>query len=100
MWVPMVASMGMFPYEEKKLGVSLPDILFHICKSGQFYPNPTWLIPLISVGMDAKRVVAIWKTMMNPHEITMDNISNVFFATVMGVYNMRYFKAQEIVLDH
>ena len=30
----------------------------------------------------------------------MENVSNVFFANMMGVYNMRYFKVQEIVLDH
>ena len=33
---------------EKYLGVSLLDTLFYMCKSGQFYPNSTWVIPLRS----------------------------------------------------
>ena len=30
----------------KHLGVTLLGILFHMCKSGQFYPNPTLIIPM------------------------------------------------------
>lgn len=33
---------------KKQLGLTLPDILFHMCKSGQFYSNSTWVIPMTS----------------------------------------------------
>lgn len=38
--------------------------------------------------------------MMNPHDTKMEDISNVFFAMTRGVANMRYFKAQQITLNH
>lgn len=91
--------MGTFPYE-KHLGVSLPGTLFHMCKSGQFYPNLTWVIALRSAGIDAKWVVSLWKPTMNPHDIVMEDISSVFFDTIMRLSNMKYLKAQEIILNH
>lgn len=53
-------------YMKTHLGVSLPGTLFHMCKSGQFHPNPTWVVPLRSVGMDVERATSIRKIMMNP----------------------------------
>lgn len=50
--------------------------------------------------MDVRRVVSIWKTMMSPRGIVMEDISSVFFHTMYGVSNMRYFKSQELVLQH
>ena len=44
--------------------------LFHVYKSGQFYPNPTWVIPLGSMRMNAqgvdfpnhvKTIVSVWR---------------------------------------
>jgi hypothetical protein len=52
-----------------------------------------------SIGMDVRRVALIWKIMMNPHDIKIKNISNVFFDTVLRVSNMRYFKSQELSHD-
>lgn len=63
---------------KKHLVVTLIATLYHICKSGQFYLNPTWVIPLRSMGMDIKRVVSIWKIITTPHDIDMEHISNVF----------------------
>jgi hypothetical protein len=50
--------------------------------------------------MDVRRVVSIWKIMTSPHGIVMEDISNIFFHTMYGVSNMRYFKSQELVLHH
>lgn len=36
----------------KCLDFMLAKALFHTCKSGEFYPNPTWVIPMQSIGMD------------------------------------------------
>ena len=84
----------------KHLDVTLPDTLFHICKSMQYYLDPTWVIPKRSIGMDVRRATYIRKIMMNPHGIEMEDISNHFFDTVSGVSNMRYFESQQIALDH
>jgi hypothetical protein len=81
---------------KKHLGATLPGTLFHMCKGVQFYLNPT---SMWSIGMDIRRVALIWKIMMNPHDIKIKNISNVFFDTVLRVSNMRYFKSQELSHD-
>lgn len=50
--------------------------------------------------MDVKRATYIQKIAMNPHGIEMEDTSNNFFDMVLGVSNMRYFKSQQIALDH
>lgn len=37
---------------------------------------------------------------MNPHDIDMEDISNVFFDTMSRVTNMRYLKSQQIAFEH
>lgn len=71
-----------------------------MCKSKKFYPNPTWVIPLRFVGMDVHRADSMWKIMMNPYDIEMENISKVFFDTMSGASNMRYFNAQGLAHEH
>lgn len=70
---------------QKHLVVSLLGTLFHMCKSGQFYPNLTWVILFKSIGMNVRRVASIWRIMMNTHDIKMKDISNVFFDTIFDV---------------
>lgn len=86
---------------KKHLGVSLANTLFHICKSGQLYPNPTWVIPMRSMGMDVRKATSIWiwKIMTSPYDIQMQNTSNVFLDTMIVVSNMRYFNAQGLRLN-
>jgi hypothetical protein len=50
--------------------------------------------------MDVSRTTSIYKIMMKPHDITMKDISNIFFDTFTGVSNMRYIDAQQFMLDH
>jgi hypothetical protein len=51
-----------------------------MCKSGQFYTNWMWVIPLTSVGIDLTMDASMWKIKMCPHDIIlMEDISNVFF---------------------
>ena len=50
--------------------------------------------------MNVNQVASICKIMMNPHNIDMEDISNVLFDTITGVSNMRYFNAPQIVHDH
>ena len=74
---------------KKHLGATLPGTLYHMCKSG-FYPNLTCVIPLRSAGMDVRCVTSIWKIKMDPNDIDMEIIYNIFFGTVMSVATMRY----------
>lgn len=53
-----------------------------------------------SIEVHGHRATSIWKIMMNPHDIEMEDISNVFDETVSWVSNMRHFKSQQITLDH
>ena len=40
------------------------------------------------------------KIMMNPHNLAMEDIFNVFFDTILCVTNMRHFNAQNIAHEH
>lgn len=53
--------MGSIPYiyMKKHLSVTLARTLYDTCKSGQFYPNPTWVIPLRLAGMDVRYAASI-----------------------------------------
>ena len=81
---------------KKHLGVILPNILFYMCKNGHFYPNPTWFIPMRSTRMDVRKATSIWKIMMTPYDNRDGRYPNVFFDTISGVSNMRYFKSQQV----
>jgi hypothetical protein len=72
-------SMSMLLCEKKHFGISLADTQFHMCNSDQFYLNPTWVVPLKSIGLDVRRATLIWKIMMNPYDIQMEDTSNHFF---------------------
>lgn len=74
---------------KKYLGATLDGTLFHLCKSGQFYSNLTLVILLRSTGMAIRRAASIWNIMMSPHNIKMEDISNVVFDTMLGASNMR-----------
>lgn len=50
--------------------------------------------------MNVRGAASIWTIMMNPHNIELEDISNVFFDMVLGVSNMRYFKSQEMAHDY
>ena len=56
--------------------------LYSICGKGAILP--LGVIPLRSMGMDVKSLASIWKRMMNPCDITMEDISNVLLDTVTG----------------
>lgn len=92
--------MGSIPYAEALGCYSSHNFVLYICKSDQFHPNPTWVILLRSASTDVKRVASIWKLMMNPTNINMEDISNVFIDTISWYFdaNMRYFNAQQLMV--
>ena len=52
------------------------------------------------LAMDVRWLVSIWKIMLSPHDIQMEDKKNIFFDTIMAVSSMRYFIAKGIALDH
>jgi hypothetical protein len=54
----------------------------------------------IEVCMDVRRVASIWKITVNPNDIDMKDIYNVFFDMVSGVARMRYFNSQTMAHEH
>ena len=66
----------------KHLDATFPGTLLHTYpRSVAFYPNPK-IISLMSASMDVRRATSIWTIMMNPRDIEMKDISDVFFDTV------------------
>lgn len=56
---------------KKHLDATLPSHLFHMHNNDQFYPNPTWVIPLHLMGPpDVRKATLIWKITMNPNVAT------------------------------
>ena len=82
------------------LGAILSKTLYHMCKGGQFYSNPTWVILLRFAGMDVRRVASVWKIMVKPNDIDMKVIYNVFFDMVSGIARMRYFNSHTMAHEH
>lgn len=74
--------------------------LFTCARVANSYPNPTWAISLRLVGMDVPKATSIWKIVMNPHDVFMEDISNVFFDTTSKVTNMSYLKSQQFAFEH
>lgn len=51
-------------------------------------------------GYGREEGTSMWRIMMNPYNIEIKDISNVFFNTIMGVSNMSFFNAQGLTLAH
>ena len=69
---------------KKHLGVILVGILFHVCKSGQFYPNPTQVILLQSTSMDVRGWLQYGRS-WSIHMIFNRKTSPIFYSTQWGV---------------
>jgi hypothetical protein len=58
----------------------LEDIIFHMIKSGLYYPGPAWVIPTAGNGMASYRIKSAWKAYMEPESIEIADVLNIFFA--------------------
>lgn len=85
---------------KKHLGATFVGTLFNLCKIGQLYHNPIRVIHLRLANIRVRRTTSIWKIMMNPYDLTMEDISNVFSNTIIEVSNMRCVNAQQTALHH
>lgn len=80
--------------------VLYPPLYFIFARVVDFAQIQLGLFPHVRfAGTNVRMVASIWKIIMNPRDIEMEDISNVIFDTVSGVSNMRYFKSQKIELD-
>jgi hypothetical protein len=75
--------------------MSFPGVLFHMCKSGHLYPNPTRgdsgevFMHECEEGSGFQL-----EKLMTARDIEMEDISNVFFDTITGMSNIWHFKLQ------
>ena len=58
------------------------------------------MIPLRYVGMGVRRAASIWKVMMNPFHIGMEDISSIFIVNISSASNLSNFKSQIFVHEH
>ena len=48
-------------------------------RSGQFIPSASWILLVRQGGMEYNRAAALWKCMINPQAIEMDDVTQIFF---------------------
>lgn len=77
--------MGTFSYEEVFGWDSCQEAFSHV-QEWPILPESDMVISLRSIGEVVRRVASIWKIMMNPHNIDMEDISNVFWTLSQGCW--------------
>ena len=55
-------------------------------RSGQFIPSASWVLPGCQGGMEYNRVVALWKCMINPQAIEMNDVTQIFLSIQIHVF--------------
>ena len=50
--------------------------------------------------MDVRCVTSIWKIKIDPNDIDMEDIYNIFFGTMTGVATTRYFDSYMMAHEH
>lgn len=69
---------------KKYLGVTLAGTDFPHVQEWAILPQSNMCYSIGSMGMDVRRATSTWKIMMKPHDIKMEDISNLIFDTVFG----------------
>lgn len=75
---------------KKHLCATRVETLYHMYKNGP-ESNLIYLIAVCRYGCEACgvwRVASMWRIVMNPHDIIMEDISYLFFDMVLGVIMM------------
>jgi len=66
-------------YKFKQLGSTLPGTLLPMLQSGQYIPSTSWVSPVCQGGIDYSKAAALWKCMMQPDTMNMDDVTQIFF---------------------
>ena len=64
---------------KKQLGSTLPGTFLPMLRSGQFIPSASWVLLVRQSRMEYNRAVALWKCMINPQAIEMNDVTQIFF---------------------
>jgi len=48
-------------------------------RSGQYIPSTSWVLPIRQGGIEYTRASLLWKCMMHPKTIDMDDVTQIFF---------------------
>ncbi len=62
----------------------VPSMLLDMSQSNQFYLVASWVVPSRQGGMDFTGARSIWKCMVMPSQLSMDDTCNFFFECTMG----------------
>jgi hypothetical protein len=81
----------------KHLGSWLLVVLLNMCRSGQFFPIASWVIPLQSSGMDHIKVAFKRTCILLPKNVELQNIVNIFFNFIFVSSTCRYCALNEVV---
>lgn len=67
-------------YKMKKfLGSQLPGVLLSMLRTGTYVPDASWIVPHTCRGMDSVRAAAMWKCMVSPFTLMLEDVCQIFF---------------------
>jgi hypothetical protein len=89
-----------FQFKGKKLlENTLPGVLLQMLKTGTYLPSASWVVPVRQGGMDYKRAAALWKCMISPSTLEMDDICQIFFENTTPGSRLRELGRQQLATD-
>jgi hypothetical protein len=63
----------------KQIGSTIPGVLLHMLRSGTYIPDANWVVPRACGGMDYSQASSMWKCMVFPATIEMEDVCKIFF---------------------
>jgi hypothetical protein len=54
-------------------------VLLEMLKFKQFYPTPSWVVPFKNSSMKYLKLQSLWKCMMMPPSVELDNVARFFY---------------------
>lgn len=64
----------------KQIGSTIPGVLLHMLRFGTYIPNANWVVPGACGGMDYSRSSSMWKCVVSPATVEMEDVCKIFFA--------------------
>jgi hypothetical protein len=83
---------------KNQLGSTLPGVLLML-QSGTFIPDSQWVVPQSCGGMDSIRAAAMWKCMVCPATLQMEDICHIFFLHTDPGSRLRDLGRQRLTAD-
>ena len=84
---------------KKQLGLQLPGVLLHMLRSGAYIPDALWVVPRTCGGMDSVRAAAMWKCMVSPSTMMLEDVCQIFFNHTSPSSCLRDLGCQQLAAD-